>query len=296
MQGRDRYDELVHLINQYSYEYHTLDTPSVSDAIYDGLYQELKAYEASHPDEIAPDSPSQRVGNVPISGFKKVSHSKRMLSLNDVFDESDVRAWAERVRKLLPEQRVSYFADIKMDGLACALVYHDGILQQAITRGDGFVGEDVTANVKTIRNIPLSLRRENRENSVKSRENVDFSRGITEVRGEIVMLKQEFVKLNEKQRLAGKPEFANPRNLAAGTIRQLDPRLVAERPLHFRGYDLVRDNPADTPTHTDVYIALRNIGISCNQQATQLDTIEQVMDFVHEWDKKRDELAFNTDG
>lgn len=296
MQGRDRYDELVRLINQYSYEYHTLDTPSVSDAIYDGLYQELKAYEATHPEEIAPDSPSQRVGNAPISGFSKVSHSRLMLSLNDVFDESDVRAWAERVRKLLPGQKTSYFADIKMDGLACALVYQDGLLHQAITRGDGFVGEDVTVNVRTIRNVPLRLRRENRENSVKSRENVDFSRGRTEVRGEIVMLKHEFVKLNERQREAGKPEFANPRNLAAGTIRQLDPRLVAERPLHFRGYDLVRDNPADTPTNSEVYRIMRSIGISCNQEAKQLDYLEQVMDFIHNWDKKRDELPFNTDG
>ncbi len=296
MQERDRYSELVRLINQYSYEYHTLDTPSVSDAIYDGLYQELKAYEAKHPNEIVPDSPSQRVGNAPISGFSKVGHSKRMLSLNDVFDESDVRAWAERVRKLLPEQKISYFADIKMDGLACALVYQDGVLQQAITRGDGFVGEDVTANVRTIRNVPLRLRRENRENSVKNREKVDFSRGRTEIRGEIVMLKHEFEKLNERQRGAGKPEFANPRNLAAGTIRQLDPRVVSERPLHFRGYDLVRDDPSDTPTNYGVYEIMREIGISCNQQAARLDSLEQVMDFIHTWDKKRDELPFNTDG
>lgn len=296
MSAQDRYDELVRLLNQYSWEYHVLDAPSVSDAVYDGLFQELKAYESDYPDSVAADSPSQRVGNQPLSGFAKIRHSQRMLSLNDVFDEADVQAWAERVRKLLPGQTVGYFADIKMDGLACALVYQDGVLERAVTRGDSFVGEDVTVNVRTIRNVPLRLNRENRENSVKSRENIDFSRGRTEVRGEIVMLKRDFVKLNERQRAEGKPEFANPRNLAAGTIRQLDPRLVAERSLHFRGYDILRDDPADLPTHADVYAALQAIGISRNSQAQRLDTLDQVMDFVHEWDKKRDDLPFNTDG
>ncbi len=293
MSAQDRYDELVRLLNQYSWEYHVLDAPSVSDAVYDGLFQELKAYESDYPDSVAADSPSQRVGNQPLGGFAKIRHSQRMLSLNDVFDEADVQAWAERVRKLLPGQTVGYFADIKMDGLACALVYQDGVLERAVTRGDSFVGEDVTVNVRTIRNVPLRL---NRENSVKSRENIDFSRGRTEVRGEIVMLKRDFVKLNERQRAEGKPEFANPRNLAAGTIRQLDPRLVAERSLHFRGYDILRDDPADLPTHADVYAALQAIGISRNSQAQRLDTLDQVMDFVHEWDKKRDDLPFNTDG
>ena len=293
MSAQDRYDELVRLLNQYSWEYHVLDAPSVSDAVYDGLFQELKAYESDYPDSVAVDSPSQRVGNQPLSGFAKIRHSQRMLSLNDVFDEADVQAWAERVRKLLPGQTVGYFADIKMDGLACALVYQDGVLERAVTRGDSFVGEDVTVNVRTIRNVPLRL---NRENSVKSRENIDFSRGRTEVRGEIVMLKRDFLKLNERQRAEGKPEFANPRNLAAGTIRQLDPRLVAERSLHFRGYDILRDDPADLPTHADVYAALQAIGISRNSQAQRLDTLDQVMDFVHEWDKKRDDLPFNTDG
>ena len=296
MSAQDRYDELVRLLNQYSWEYHVLDAPSVSDAVYDGLFQELKAYESDYPDSVAADSPSQRVGNQPLGGFAKIRHSQRMLSLNDVFDEADVQAWAERVRKLLPGQTVGYFADIKMDGLACALVYQDGVLERAVTRGDSFVGEDVTVNVRTIRNVPLRLNRENRENSVKSRENIDFSRGRTEVRGEIVMLKRDFVKLNERQRAEGKPEFANPRNLAAGTIRQLDPRLVAERSLHFRGYDILRDDPADLPTHADVYAALQAIGISRNSQAQRLDTLDQVMDFVHEWDKKRDDLPFNTDG
>ena len=296
MSAQDRYDELVRLLNQYSWEYHVLDAPSVSDAVYDGLFQELKAYESDYPDSVAADSPSQRVGNQPLGGFAKIRHSQRMLSLNDVFDEADVQAWAERVRKLLPGQTVGYFADIKMDGLACALVYQDGVLERAVTRGDSFVGEDVTVNVRTIRNVPLRLNRENCENSVKSRENIDFSRGRTEVRGEIVMLKRDFVKLNERQRAEGKPEFANPRNLAAGTIRQLDPRLVAERSLHFRGYDILRDDPADLPTHADVYAALQAIGISRNSQAQRLDTLDQVMDFVHEWDKKRDDLPFNTDG
>jgi DNA ligase (NAD+) len=288
VQPEARARELRELLATYSYEYHVLDNPTVSDAIYDSLFGELKKIEEEHPELITPDSPTQRVGNELLEGFQKAEHSVRMLSLNDVFDRSEVEAWVKRMDKLLPGHKHEFFADVKMDGLACALVYKDGLFVQAITRGDGYFGEDVTENVRTIRSVPLKLR--------KSKGYEHFLSGRTEVRGEIVILKKDFIKLNEKRRMAGEPEFANPRNLAAGTIRQLDPRLVAERPLNFRAYDLLRDNPVEVPTCMYAYEAMRAIGITCNFQASVFPDLNGVMKFVEEWDKKRNELSFNTDG
>lgn len=288
MQAQHRIQELRELINKYSYEYHVHDSPSVSDAVYDSLFSELKQLEAEHPDLITNDSPTQRVGSELKEGFKKVQHSSRMLSLNDVFDREEVEAWVTRMDKLLPGRKHEFFADIKMDGLACALTYQDGVLIQAVTRGDSYIGEEVTNNVRTITNVPLRLRSE------KGFENLLHGR--TEVRGEIVMLKKDFALLNEARRKAGEPEFANPRNLAAGTIRQLDPRLVAARPLHFRAYDLLRDNPDEVPTNMFAYEALSALGITRNQQARVFTDLSDVMKFVDSWDKKRTELPFNTDG
>jgi DNA ligase (NAD+) len=279
------------LLNTYSYEYHVLDKPSVSDAVYDGLMRELKSIEAAHPELITPDSPTQRVGSELLGGFKKVEHSSRMLSLNDVFDRGDVEQWVKRMEKLLPGSTHEFFADIKMDGLACALIYQDGLFVQAVTRGDSFIGEDVTGNVRTIKNVPLRLR-----DAAGNKTFHDFSRGRTEVRGEIIMLKKDFERLNAAQLAAGKPVYANPRNLAAGTIRQLDPSLVAARPLSFRAYDLLRDDPAEISTHMFAYEALTALGFARNQQAAVFTTLPEVMHFVDEWDAKRHDLPFNTDG
>jgi DNA ligase (NAD+) len=283
-----RAKELRDIISKYSYEYHVLDMPSVNDGVYDSLFGELKSIEAEHPELITSDSPTQRVGNELLGGFKKVTHSSRMLSLNDVFDRADVEAWVVRMDKLLPGSRHEFFTDIKMDGLACALIYQDGVLQQAVTRGDSFIGEDVTANVRTIKNVPLRLR------DAKGFEK--FLVGKTEIRGEIVMLKKDFNALNEKRRAAGEPEFANPRNLAAGTIRQLDPKLVAARPLSFRAYDLLRDNPTDVPTNMYAYEALSALGINRNNEASVFTSLDGVMKFIDEWGDKRLNLPFNTDG
>jgi DNA ligase (NAD+) len=280
--------ELRDLIAKYSYEYHVLDQPSVDDAVYDSLFGELKQLEAAHPELVTSDSPTQRVGNELLGGFQKVTHSTRMLSLNDVFSRDEVEAWVMRMERVLPGKRHEYFADIKMDGLACALIYQDGVFVQAVTRGDSFVGEDVTANVRTIKNVPLRLR------SAAGFEK--FSVGRTEIRGEIVMLKHDFEALNQKRRAIGEPEFANPRNLAAGTIRQLDPKLVAERPLSFRAYDLLRDDPTDIPTNIFAYEAISALGLNRNPQASVFTSISEVMRFVDEWDQKRHDLPFNTDG
>ena len=285
---RSRLEEIKKLLNQYSYEYYALDQPSVSDAVYDSLMIELKSIEAAHPEWITPDSPTQRVGSKLLEGFKKVRHERRMVSLNDVFDKSEIEAWIERTDKWMPGHKHEFFTDIKMDGLACALIYIDGVLTQAVTRGDSFIGEDVTNNVRTIKNVPLRLH--------EALGFEQFLRGRTEIRGEIVMLKRDFTALNDRQKALGQPEFANPRNLAAGTIRQLDPSLVAARPLHFRGYDVLRDNDAEVPTNSFAYEALTALGITRNQQASVFTTLADVMNFVNEWDDKRHNLPFNTDG
>ena len=283
-----RVRELRDLLNKYSYEYYVNDKPSVSDAIYDSLMDELKKIESSNPELITIDSPTQRVGNKLLDGFQKVRHQRRMVSLNDVFDKSEIEAWIKRTDKLMPGQRHDFFTDIKMDGLACALIYIDGVLAQAVTRGDSFVGEDVTNNVRTIKNVPLRLH--------EAPGFEQFLRGRTEIRGEIVMLKRDFEELNKKQKALGQPEFANPRNLAAGTIRQLDPALVAARPLHFRGYDVLRDDDSEIPTNSFAYDALTALGIICNRQASVFTNLADIMNFVNDWDEKRHDLPFNTDG
>lgn len=287
-QAGNRLAELRQLMAKYSYEYYVLDMPSVSDAIYDGLMRELKKLEDKYPELITPDSPTQRVGGQPLDKFTKVRHSSRMLSLNDVFSREDVEAWVKRTEKLMPGRRHEYFCDIKMDGLACALVYQDGELVRAVTRGDGLVGEDVTMNVRTIKSVPLKLRHEKRH--------AEFLRGRTEIRGEIVMYKKDFEWLNRQREAAGQPVYANPRNLSAGSIRQLDPQLTAARPLRFKAYDLIRDDAAEVPTHGFAYETLRALGIAANTQAVVFQALDEVMKFVDKWEEKRHELPFNTDG
>lgn len=287
-QLESRTSQLRELLARYSYEYHVLDQPSVEDAVYDSLFNELKKIEAEHPDLITPDSPTQRVGSELLESFKKVTHSRRMLSLNDVFDVDEAEKWVERLAKLLPGEPMEFFGDIKMDGLACALIYQDGRLVQAVTRGDSFVGEDVTANVRTIRSVPLRL--------MDTADFANFLKGRTEIRGEIIMLKHDFEVLNVERRVAGLLEFANPRNLAAGTIRQLDPRLVAARPLYFRGYDILPSEMSEVPTQARAYAAMTALGITRNKEATPLARLDEILAFIEKWREKRHDLPFNTDG
>lgn len=281
-----RYLDLIKLLNRYSFEYHSLDEPSVSDAVYDSLFAELKKIEAKNPNIISPNSPTQRVGSAVRGGFQKVKHTSRMLSLNDVFSEKEVEEWFTRIKKLKPELQEDFFCDIKMDGLACSIIYEDGEFVRAVTRGDSFVGEDVSSNVRTIKNVPMFLER-----------GPDFLRhGRTEIRGEIVILKDDFDRLNKVQRENGKPEFANPRNLAAGTIRQLDPSIAASRPLNFRAYDLIREDQDEIPTNEFAYEAISKVGIECNSQARRFNSIEEVLKFINNWSEDRKDLPFNTDG
>ena len=282
-----RAEKLRQQLNQYAHEYYVLDSPTVEDSVYDSLFSELKKIEADNPELIKPDSPTQRIGGSPVKKFQKREHHSRMMSLNDVFSREEVEAWIKRTRKLAPEidEKVEFFADIKMDGLACSLIYEDGILQRAVTRGDGLIGEDVTSNVKTITSVPLKLR-----------EVKDLSQGRTEVRGEIIMNKLDFETLNKQLEKEGKKIYANPRNLAAGTIRQLDPRIVASRRLEFRAYDLLRDDISEIITNKDAYTFLSKLGFIVNKDARVIHSINELVDFAKAWEEKRLTLPFNTDG
>ncbi len=286
-----RITKLCELINEYRYQYHVHDTSTMSEAAADSLKHELAQLETQYPDLVTPDSPTQRVAGEPLPGFTQVRHTSRMLSLNDVFNGEEVDAWVQRVQKLAPDQPLEFFSDVKMDGLACALWYQDGVLQKAVTRGDGFVGEDVTMNVRTIDSVPTHLR-----SDPNHPECSKFLKGRTEIRGEVIIYKKDFLTLNKQRKAADLPVYANPRNLAAGSIRQLDPKLAAERPLRFRGWDIRRDDPTEVPTYQFAYEAIRVLGLAANTQAEVFTSIEKVMKFAKTWETKRTKLDFNTDG
>ena len=273
-------------LNKYSYEYYVLDKPTVLDSVYDALFAQLKKLEEKYPEYISVDSPTQRVGGQALDSFKKVEHRTRMVSLNDIFEDTEINKWIQRISKLEPASETSdFWGDIKMDGLACSLIYEDGILKKAVTRGDGLIGEDVTANCKTVKSIPLKLMGDD-----------FFSNGRTEVRGEIVMYKKDFKELNSYLSSKEESTYANPRNLAAGTIRQLDPVIAASRKLYFRAYDLLRNDTAEIVTQEAAYSDLRRLGFLVNLDATKLKNVEEIKKFIEKWRERRHELPFNTDG
>lgn len=302
-EARRRAEKLKEIINDYRYHYHVLDESIMSEAAADSLKHELALLEDQYPELITPDSPTQRVAGKPLDKFTKVKHEKRMISLADVFSEEEIKDWITRNEKLIPGGKIEeFFTDIKMDGLACSLKYRDGVLVQAVTRGDGLVGEDVTLNVRTIENVPLKISEGNSlasgvlrgaNPSPASRDELLPSE--IEVRGEIVIFKKDFEELNRKQREAGEPEFANPRNLAAGSVRQLDPKVAASRPLKFIAYDLVTP---DLPTWQDAYDALRGFGFqtSGEDKVFKYSEMKQMFHYIHELDDYRKGLKFNTDG
>lgn len=284
----DRVQKLRDLINDYRYRYHVLDESTMSEAAADSLKHELSQIEEKYPELITPDSPTQRVAGQALDKFTKVRHQTRMISLADVFNRDEIAAWVERMWHVDSTIDEEFLADIKMDGLACSLIYEDGLLARAVTRGDGIIGEDVTMNVRTIKNVPLRLRSNQRF--------AHFERGRTEIRGEIVMFKKEFERLNEAREKAGQPLFKNPRNLAAGTIRQLDPSLVAARPLHFVGYDIIRDDMADIPTIAYGYAAMSELGVMTSKLTNVIHGVDGVMEYIEHLGEIRGGLPFNTDG
>ena len=276
VEAEKRIQKLRELINDYRYHYHVLDESTMSEAAADSLKRELSELEKQYPELITPDSPTQRVAGKPLDKFTKVAHEQRMISLADVFSAEEIRDWVRANSKIVgPIQE--YFTDIKMDGLACALHYQDGLFVQAVTRGDGLVGEDVTMNVRTIENIPLRINEP----------------GHVEVRGEIVIFKKDFDELNEKQRKSGDKPFANPRNLAAGSIRQLDPKVAASRHLRFMAYDLVTPN---LPKHSEAYAKLRELGFRTSGEDKVFTTIDKVLQEIERLRDYRETLPFNTDG
>ncbi|MBR3256273.1 NAD-dependent DNA ligase LigA [Candidatus Saccharibacteria bacterium] len=309
--AKKRIAKLRELINDYRYHYHVLDESTMSEAAADSLKHELTLLEEEFPELITPDSPTQRVAGKPLDKFTKVKHEKRMISLADVFSEEEIKDWVKRNEKLIPGGKIKeFFTDIKMDGLACSLKYRDGVFVQAVTRGDGLIGEDVTSNVKTIQNVPLKIsvferipsfedHKLGRAPSSVSEKDGYFSKTDTlkeiEVRGEIVIFKKDFERLNEIQRKNGEPEFANPRNLAAGSIRQLDPKVAASRPLRFIAYDLVTP---DSATWHDAYEVLRTLGFQTSSEDKVFKASEksELFKYINDLDEYRKSLPFNTDG
>ncbi|KND56158.1 DNA ligase [Candidatus Paraburkholderia kirkii] len=271
-------------LERANYAYYVLDQPDLPDAEYDTLFKELQAIEADHPDLITPDSPTQRVGGEVAEGFTPVVHDVPMLSLNNGFADEDIVAFDKRVSDALGHAPVEYACELKFDGLAISLRYDDGRFVQAATRGDGVTGEDVTANVRTIRSIPLTLKGKN----VPKR---------LDVRGEVLMFRRDFERLNARQREAGQREFANPRNAAAGGLRQLDPKMTAQRSLSFFAYGLgVLEGAAMPDTHSALLDCYREMGLPVNAERAVVEGADGLLGFFHKIGEKRDKLPYDIDG
>lgn len=279
-EAKSRVLKLRQLIDDYRYHYHVLDQSILSESAADALKHELSQIEDQYPELITPDSPTQRVAGQALDKFSKVKHQIPMISLADVFDSSEIESWVKRNQKLINLTNTQYFFDIKMDGLACSLHYQNGILTQAVTRGDGQTGEDVTMNVRTIKNLPLKLRLDSPPEKV-------------EVRGEIVIFRADFEKLNQLQANSGAKSFANPRNLAAGSIRQLDPQVAASRPLKFIAYDLVYP---DLDNFDQSYAYLRKLGFQTSGFERVFSDLETLFKHLEITEHSRLDLPFNTDG
>lgn len=272
---KERYDELIKLIEKANYDYYTLDNPTVTDREYDNWMSELLDIEERHPKIKRKDSPSEKIGGEVISEFKKVEHKIGMFSISDVFNESEIVAFDERIRKEFPNP--SYVCELKIDGLAVSLQYEKGILKRAATRGNGVVGEDITHNVKTIGTIPLRLNKP-----------VDI-----EVRGEIYMPLKAFNELNEKRLKNGEPIFQNPRNAAAGSIRQLDSSVAKSRKLDAFLYHVPE---TDKKTHYEALMELKELGFIVNPNIRLVKNIDQILDYINEWTARRGELPYDIDG
>ncbi len=282
--AKARIAKLRQQVDHYRYQYHVLDTSEISDAALDSLKHELQELEQQYPDLITSDSPTQRVGGQPLAMFQKAPHRVPMLSLNDVFRLEEVRAWEARNAKLVPDQRGrGFFAELKVDGLALSLTYRDGVLVRAATRGDGRVGEDVTENAKTIEAIPLRLRKVSRALPAD-----------VEIRGEAYMPKAVFDQLNARAAQRGDEPFANPRNAAAGAIRQLNPKITASRKLSFLAYDLVTE--VGLATHEEVHQLLADLGFQSGRHNQRCGSLEEVQAYHEKLEKLRPTLPFWIDG
>ncbi len=269
-------------IAYHDYRYYVLNDPVITDAEYDKLMLRLKELEAKYPELITPDSPTQRVGGAPAPEFKKVKHEEPMLSLDNAFSKEDLIAFDQRVKKWSGEENIEYVAEHKIDGVSVSLVYEDGIFVLGATRGDGVVGEDVTANLRTIKTLPLRLIKE--------------LSGRLEVRGEVFMTKEEFARINKEREEEGLPLFANPRNAAAGSLRQLDPKITASRALDIFVYYLVDPEKWGISTHWDALEFIKSLGFKINPYSRLCKNLDEVWEYCEEWEKKKGSLNYAVDG
>ena len=275
-------------IRHHEYRYYVLDDPEMSDADFDKLMNELKRLEAEHPELITPDSPTQRVGGKPREGFVKAKHSSPMLSLDNAYSEEELRDWERRVHELTGRTDLEYMCELKLDGMSLALVYSDGRLERGITRGDGTTGEDVTSNVRTVRSIPLTIAKDKLK---KAGIPTDF-----EVRGEMLMPLAAFRKLNEERERQGLATFANPRNFTAGTVRQLEPSITAQRRMDFFAYMLLKDGRTYFDRQSKTMDALELAGFKVNRNRKLAKNLAEVWKFIQSWESKRESLPYEIDG
>lgn len=280
-EAQKRIEKLRDLVNHHRYLYHVLDKQEISDSALDSLKKELFDLEQEYPDLITKDSPTQRIGGEPLKEFKKFKHPQRMTSFNDAFSEEDMQDWEKRFLKLLPDSQkgmINYYCELKIDGLAIELIYKDGILQTGSTRGDGNVGEDITQNLKTVEAIPLTIN-----------EKKDIV-----VRGEVFISKKEFERINKEQKEKDLPVYANPRNIAAGSIRQLDPKITASRKLDSFAYELLTG--FGQITHEDKHKILKDLGFKTNKHNKFCKNLQEVSEFHKKWIKEREKLDYEIDG
>ncbi|MBI2305174.1 MAG: NAD-dependent DNA ligase LigA [Chloroflexi bacterium] len=281
--AKERIDDLRKEITYHNHRYYVLDSPVISDAEYDELMRELQRLEAEHPELVTPDSPTQRVGAAPLEAFQTVEHPLPMLSLANAFQEEDLRAWYKRVQGLLGGRVFPMVCELKMDGLAVALVYEEGRFTTGATRGDGYRGENITQNLKTVKSIPLLL--------------LDQSPRRLEARGEVYLSKKGFHKLNEERARSGQPLFANPRNAAAGSLRQLDPRITAQRPLDIYVYGMGWAEGGPTPsTQWHALEYMKSLGFRINPHNARFSHLDEVEDYYHRWLEAKEDLDYETDG
>jgi DNA ligase (NAD+) len=294
---KKRIQKLRKVINYHRYLYHVLDKQEISENALDSLKHELYNLEKQFPEFISPDSPTQRVAGLPLKGFKKVNHKVPMLSIEDVFSEKELKDWEDYLKRLIPFKDFTYFSELKIDGFAVSLIYKKGLFEQGATRGNSRQGEDVTQNLKTIESIPLKLKIHSSWNflSDEIQKNIkkQISKGIVEVRGEVYMEKNDFERINKEMTKKGEKAFANPRNLAAGSIRQLDPKLAAERPLKFFAYDIITD--FGQKKHSKTHQILSILGFKTDKGKECRD-LKEVIDYWKKTAKKRESFSFQIDG
>ncbi len=276
---KKRHAELSKLLSNYSRQYYIFDDPSVSDAEYDALYQELLSIESEYPQLATKSSPSQKVGAKISKDFRKITHKQKMLSLENAFNEEDIQNFVDRVKKLTGRSKIEFMLEPKLDGLSASIKYHNGIMVQASTRGDGSIGEDVTENMKTLHNVP---------------KKIDFPENV-EVRGEVVMLKKDFEQLNEQRQREGEKLFSNPRNAAAGSLRQLDFRITAQRKLTFFAYSLVGKN-LNLISQQEIFQTLRNLGFTVSDKIKLCHSQEEAFEFYKIMEQQRSDLDYDIDG